>query len=81
METNNLEQSYAIKFYVQLQEGVTDTCAKIQKAFGNDSESRAQVFRWHKCFVNGRETVEDEPRSGHPARLCENKHEFVKIDV
>jgi hypothetical protein len=44
METNNLEQSYAIKFCVQLQEGVTDTCAKIQKAFGNDSEYVLKYF-------------------------------------
>jgi histone-lysine N-methyltransferase SETMAR len=41
----------------------------IQKAFGNDSLSRTKVFRWHKDFVNGRETVADEPRSGHPASV------------
>jgi hypothetical protein len=55
-------------------EGVTDTCGKIKKVFGNDSVSRAQVFRWHKDFVNGREMVEDEPRYGRHYRLCENKH-------
>jgi transposase len=74
MENNNLEQRYAIKFCVKLGEGATDTYDKIQKACGNDSVSRAQVFRWHKDFVNWRETVEDEPRSGRPARLCGNKH-------
>jgi hypothetical protein len=67
MEQNNLEQCYAMKFCVRLGEGATDTYEKIQTAFGNDSVSGAQVFPWHKDFVNGREKVEDEPRPGHPA--------------
>jgi hypothetical protein len=33
-------------FYAKLGEGATDTYEKIQKAFDNDSPSRAQVFRW-----------------------------------
>jgi hypothetical protein len=40
--------------------------------FGNDSLSRAQVFRWHKDFVNGREMVEDEQRSGRPTSVRTN---------
>jgi hypothetical protein len=67
MEWNNLKQRYAIKFCVKLGEGATDTYEKIQKAFGNDSISCALVFRWYKDLVNGRETVEDEPRSRHAA--------------
>jgi hypothetical protein len=43
--------------------------AHIEEAFGNDSVTRAQIFRWHKDFVNGREAVEDEPRSGRPASV------------
>jgi hypothetical protein len=54
------------KFCVKLGEGATDTYEKIRKVFANDSLSRAQVFRWHKDFVNGRETVE---RSGRPASV------------
>jgi hypothetical protein len=34
-----------IKFRLKLGEGITDTYDKIQKSFGNDSLSRAQVFR------------------------------------
>jgi len=29
--------------------------------------SRAQAFWWHKRFKDGREDVEDDPRSGRPA--------------
>jgi hypothetical protein len=66
MEKNNLEQRYSIKFCVKLG-GATDTYEQIQKTFGNDSLSHARVSRWHKDFVKGRETVEDELRSRHPA--------------
>jgi hypothetical protein len=52
MEQNKFEQRYAIKFCVKLGEGAADTYEKIQEAFGNDSVSPAQVFRWHKDFVN-----------------------------
>ena len=29
--------------------------------------SRCQVFEWHKRFKEGREDVEDDPRSGRPS--------------
>jgi hypothetical protein len=41
-------------------EGAINTYRKIQKAFGNDSLSHAQVFWWYEDFVNGQETMEDE---------------------
>jgi hypothetical protein len=60
MEKKNLKQCYAITFCVTLREGTTDTYKKIQKAFGNDSPSRADIFHWHEYFVNGREMVGNE---------------------
>jgi hypothetical protein len=41
-----LEQCYATIFCVKLEEGATDTSEKIQTTIGNDSVSRAQLFRW-----------------------------------
>ena len=37
---------------------------KSYKGLMKNSLSRAQVFRWHKSFLEGREQVEDEPRAG-----------------
>lgn len=59
MEKN--KQSYAIKFCVRLGKSATDAYIETQKTFDNNSVSRAQIFLWHKDFVQGREAVEVEP--------------------
>lgn len=74
MENNHLQQRYTIMFYVKLGKGVIDTYEKIQEAFGNDSVPHAQVFWWHKDFVNRRETVEDELTSGCPTSARTSKN-------
>ena len=40
----------------------------IQKAFGDDAMSAVQIKVWHKCFQDGRESVESDPRSARPAK-------------
>ena len=39
----------------------------IQEAFGDDAMSAAQIKVWHKCFKDGRESIESDPCSGRPA--------------
>ena len=67
MDWQKFEQSCAIKFCVKLSESATVNYEKLQTAYGELSLSRAQVFRWHKFFLEGREQVEDEPRAGRPS--------------
>ena len=43
---------------------------KLRRAYGEHALTRTQVFRWHKAFLDGRESVEDEPRCG---RSCTSK--------
>ena len=75
----NAEQRYAIKFCVKLGHSATETLAMLEKAFGEDTLSRAQVFRWHKTFKEGRENAEDEERSGRPTTAhTTNNAERVK---
>ena len=62
MDRQKFEQRCAIKFCVKLGESATVTYEKLQRAYGEHSLSRAQVFRWHKSFLESREQVEDEPR-------------------
>ena len=64
MEKRNLEQRVAIKLCARLGETASETYGKIVKMHGDSALSRAQVFRWHKEFKEGRESVEDEARNG-----------------
>ena len=66
MEARNIAQQYAILFCVKLGESATTTHEKLQQAFGDDAMSRAQAFRWHKMFSEGKTIVENE-RSGRPS--------------
>ena len=43
-----------------------ETIQMIQKAFGGNVVSAAQIKVWHKCFKDGQESVESDPRSGGP---------------
>jgi len=62
----NIEQWYAIKFYVKLNKSATETFASLTKVYGDATLSRTMVFKWHKAFKEGQENVEDDPRSGRP---------------
>ena len=46
----------------------------IQEAFEDNAMSAAQMKVWHKCFKDGQESVESDPRSGRSAasRIPEN---------
>ncbi|XP_077971313.1 protein GVQW3-like [Styela clava] len=60
------EQRINIKFCVKLGKTATETLQMLRDVYGDSSMSRTRVFEWHKRFVEGREDVEDDPRSGRP---------------
>ena len=62
----NIEQRYAIKFCVKLNKSATETFDSLTEAYGDATLSRTVVFNWHKAFKEGRENVENDPRSGRP---------------
>ena len=67
MDRQKFEQRCAIKFCVKLGDSATVTYEKLQRTYEEHSLSRAQVFRWYKYFLEGREQVEDKPRAGRPS--------------
>jgi len=76
----SLEQRFAIKFCAKLRESGSETLQLLRTAYGDAVLSSAQVFRWHKAFKDGKESVEDEERAGHPSvSRTENNVARVKV--
>ena len=60
------EQRVAIKFCFKACISATETIVLVQKANGNETLNRSNVFRWYSRFRDGGELVEDDERGGHP---------------
>ena len=64
MQSDTLEERYAIKFYFKLGKKATEMYGMLQTAFGASCMNRASVFERHKRFKEGRESVRDDERCG-----------------
>ena len=73
----NIEQQYTIKFCVKLNRSATETFASLTEAYGDATLPRTMVFKWHKAFKEGRESVEDDPHSGRP--ISSTNDQIVKV--
>ena len=71
MQSDTLEEQYAIKFCFKLGKNATETYGMLQTAFGASCMNRASVFEWHKRFKESRESVRDDKR-------CERSKEVNK---
>src|SRR5215510_16389259 len=60
----NIEQRHVIKYCVKLNKSDTDRFASLTEVYGDVTLLRTMDFRWHKALQEGRENVEDDPRSG-----------------
>ena len=76
----NIEQRYAIKLCVKLNKSATETFASLNQAYGDTTLSRTMVFKWHKAFKEGRENIEDDPRSGRPISSTNDENVEVEAD-
>ena len=52
------------KEHEKLGKNASEKSRLMQQAHGNDCLSRLNVFVWHKRFLDGRESLEDEERTG-----------------
>ena len=64
MQSDNLEERYAIKFCFKLGKTATETYEMLQTGFQPSCMNRASVFEWHKRFKEGRKSVRDDERCG-----------------
>ncbi|XP_061553236.1 protein GVQW3-like [Phycodurus eques] len=61
------EQRTNLKFLVRLGKSPSEALGLLQQVYGDETMSRSRVFEWCKRFKEGREDVEDDPRSGRPS--------------
>ena len=64
MQSDTLEERYAIKFCFKLGKNARETYGMLQTAFRPSCMNRSSVFEWHKRFKEGRESVRDDERCG-----------------
>ena len=50
----------------------------VNAAYGDQALSRSNIFRWYGRFRDGREDIEDDPRSGRPTE-CRNDNNVEMI--
>ena len=51
---------------MKLNKSARGTFVSLTEAYEDATLSRTVVFKWHNGFKEGRENVEDDPRSGRP---------------
>ena len=64
MQSDTLEERYAMKLCFKLGKNATETYGMLQTAFGVSCKNRTSVFEWHKRFKEARESVRDDERCG-----------------
>jgi len=62
-----LEQQTNIKFLVKLGKSGNKIREMLVQVYGDNAMKKTAVYKWVKCFPEGRENVTDEERSGWPA--------------
>ena len=62
MQSDNLEERYAIKLCFKLGKNATETYGILQTAFRPFLMNRALVLEWHERFKQGRESMRDDER-------------------
>lgn len=63
----NLYQRVCLKFCVANEISCAESFRMLEKAFTEDCMSKTHCYDWYKAFKDGREEVEDMPRSGRPS--------------
>jgi hypothetical protein len=66
MSDKNLEQRINIKLCVKVGKNRTKTLTLLKLTYDEQAEKKATVSKWHRRLKEGREVVQDGPRSWQP---------------
>ena len=76
--TGDVELRSVVKFCVALEKSPTETLNMIKSTGKYKKCSPATVYKWHVRFRSGRDSIEDDPRSGRPAVIVCSVRDRVK---
>ena len=78
----NREHFRAIFFY-KFQRGLTQQqCIdEPNSIFGTEAPSRTSIYRWYGEFNQGRSSLQDEFREGHPKSIVVPKTKYYKLNT
>jgi transposase len=62
-----MEQRVNIKFCVKLGKMTSETYEMLQTVYGDEALGSSSVFKWFKRFKDGRQDLQDNPRSVRPS--------------
>ena len=79
MQSDILEEQYAIKFCFKFGKDATETYGMLQTAFRPSCMYRASVFEWYKRFKKGRESERDDEKCGRSKEV--NTPELIRQRV
>ena len=71
---NFVEQRSAIKFCLWNDISAAETYRMLQKAFGDETMSQKNVYKWYIDLKEGRERVDDLQRSGRPSTSIDDQN-------
>lgn len=80
-----IEQRAVIKFLTKFGKNATEIEADMRRVYGESTPPYRTIARWVADFLRGRETLEDEARSGRPATAVTDENvakaeQLVKAD-
>ena len=79
--TESTETRAIIKFCANLGMTPTQTMKKMEEADMKNCACRALVFRWHKRFREGRESISDDERRGRPPVISSTLVTSIKLKI
>ena len=79
LQTDTLEERYAIKLCFKLGKNATETYGMLQTAFRPSCMKRISVFECHKRFKEDTESVRDDERCGRSKEV--NSPELIGLRV
>lgn len=70
----SIEQRVCLKFCVANGFSCANSLKMLEKAYGESVLSKTRIYEWYKAFKEGREIVEDNPRSGRPSTSSKDEN-------